>query len=348
VKQPLRPPPSRSAPAAIVLAVLAAAALALVACGGGGGGGGKIEKLYGAQDNELDVYDLETDALTVLIPSQQNNVNGQVCLMPDGSGNFLMGEDTEQSEGVRQGWGIFAPEGVLIGKLLEPETENEAEQIEPFGCAFDQDDRLFVTDVGSGNFDAEDGKLILFFPPDYESACILDATLKVPGTVAIEDGVVYVPETVPPGHVLAFSPPFPADAESCDPATLNRATLIDDEELSTPFGIARAPNGNWYVSSVLLPPEIREYDTEGNFVRTVIAGEDIGNPAGIAVASDGTIYYADLGLVEQPAPQFFGPGDHTGTVRRVRLDDEGNASTPEIINEGLNYPDAVSVLEVDE
>jgi len=332
----------------IVLLLLAAAAIALAACGGGGGGS-NVEKVYGAQDNQLDVYDIETGEVTVLIPSERNNVNGQVCLLPDGSGNFLMGEDTEQSGGARQGWGIFSPDGMLVGKILEPATDNEAQQIEPFGCAFDSDDRLFVTDVGSGSFDAEDGKLIVYFPPDYETSCILDATLHVPGTVAIDgEGKVYVPETVPPGHILTFAPPFPAGPEGCDATTLNRSILIDDSDLQTPFGIARAPNGNWYVSSVLLPTEIREYTPEGEFVRSVIAGEDIGNPAGLAVASDGTIYYADLGLVEQPPPQFFGPGDHTGTVRRVTFDDAGNALPPETMGSGLNYPDAISVLEVAE
>lgn len=332
----------------VVLLLLAAAAIALAACGGGGGGN-QVERVYGAQDNQLDVYDIETGVATVLIPSERNNVNGQICLLPDGSGNFLMGEDTEQSSGARQGWGIFSPDGMLVGKILEPKTENEAQQIEPFGCAFDSDGRLFVTDVGSGSFDAEDGKLIVYFPPDYETSCVLDATLHVPGTVAIDDaGNVYIPETVPPGHVLTFAPPFPAGAESCDTTTLNSSTFIEDPQMTTPFGIARAPNGNWYVSSVLLPPEIREYTPEGQFVRTVIEGTDIGNPAGLAVASDGTVYYADLGLVEQPPPQFFGPGDHTGTVRRVKFDGDGNALPPETLGSGLNYPDAISVLTVDE
>jgi sugar lactone lactonase YvrE len=323
-------------------------ALLLLACGGGGGKG-SVERLYGAQDNQLDVYDLDSGEVTVLIPSERNNVNGQVCLLPDGSGNFLMGEDTEQSEGARQGWGIFSPDGELVGKILEAQNENEATQIEPFGCAFDLEKRLFVTDVGSGSFSAQDGKLIVYFPPDYDTFCVLDGTLLVPGTVAVDgDGSIYVPETVPPGHVLRFDPPFPADDQSCDSTALNRSTFIEDEGMTTPFGIARAPNRNWYVSSVLLPTEIREYTSDGEFVRSVIEGDDIGNPAGIAVASDGTLYYADLGLVEQPPPQFFGPGDHTGSVRRVRFDEDGNALPPEIMGSGLNYPDAVSVIEVSE
>ena len=342
------PPPPRSRSAFGALLILGATALLLVACGGGSGKN-TVERLYGAQDNQLDVYDLDSGQVTVLIPAERNNVNGQVCLLPDGTGNFLMGEDTEQSEGVRQGWGVFSPDGMLISKILEAKNENEATQIEPFGCAFDKDGRLFVTDVGSGSFSAGDGKLIVYFPPDYTKYCILDDTLHVPGTVAVDDdGNVYMAETVPPGHVLRFDPPFPADAQSCDTTTLNRSTFVEDDQMTTPFGIARAPNGNWYISSVLLPTEVREYTPAGDFVRTVIEGDDIGNPAGIAVASDGTLYYADLGLVEQPPPQFFGPGDHTGTVRRVRFDEDGNALPPEIMGSGLNYPDAMTIMEVPE
>ena len=344
------PPLRRPSSPLVAVALLIAAALAL-SCSDGGGGNGTIEKLYGAQGNQLDVYDLETDVATTLIASAGdggNDVNGQVCLMPDESGNFMMGEDTDQGEGARQGWGIFSPDGTLVGKVVEPETENEAQQIEPFGCAFDGAGRLFVTDVGSGSFTAEDGKLIVFFPPDYETLCILDASLHVPGTVAIDDeGRVYVPETVPPGHVLRFSPPFPASDAECDTTDLNRETFIEDEAMTTPFGIARAANGNWYVSSVVLPPTIREYDAGGIFVRVIIEGDLIGNPAGLDVAGDGTIYYADLGLVPDPE-QGFAPGEETGTVRRVAFDDDGNPLTPEIMGQALNYPDAVSVLEIEE
>ena len=119
---------------------------ALVALGAGlllaascddGGGSKQVEKLFSPQNNELDVYDLETGEMTVLIPSEQNNVNGQVCMLPDGSGNFLMGEDTNQNTGARQGWGIFSPEGDLLQKILDPETPGEADTPEPYGCAFD-------------------------------------------------------------------------------------------------------------------------------------------------------------------------------------------------------------------
>jgi hypothetical protein len=116
--------------------------------------------------------------------------------------------------------------------------------------------------------------------------------------------------------------------------------------MTTPLGIARAPNGNWYVSSVFLPPAVREYDSDGRFVRTIVEGDDIGNPAGISVGSDGTLYYADLGLVQEEG-ELPGPGDGTGTVRKVEFDEDGNPQPPVILGQGLDYPDAVSVLEVE-
>lgn len=315
-------------------------------CIAGRAGCAPWEKLYSPQDNQLDVYDLVTGDVTVLIPAERNTVNGQTCLLPDGSGSFLLGEDTGQTA-ERAGWGIFSPEGTLLRKIPEPLSPEEAEQPEPFGCGFDDQGRLFVTDVGTGNFGFADGKLILFFPPDYEDFCLLETTLRTAGTVAIDaEGSVYVTETVPPGRVLRFSPPFPAGPDECDTTPLNKSTFIEDpDNLQTPFGIVQAPNGNWYVSNVLLPaPVIIEYDANGNFVRIIVAADTGGTPAGLALASDGTLYYADLAIVERPPPQFFGPAGGEGTVRRVTFDEDGNPSLPEIIGSGLSFPDAVSVL----
>ncbi len=314
-----------------------------------GGDKEKGELLFNAQGNELNVYDLSVDepTMTVLIAKGDdggNDVNGQACLVPDGGGNFVMGEDTNQSQGARQGWGFFSPDGELVSKSLEPETPNEPEQVEPFGCGFDGEKRLFTTDVGSGSFDATDGKLIVYFPDDYDTFCLLDGELRVPGTVAFDDeGNVYVSETVPPGHVLRFSGPFPANDQECDSVKPTKEIFIEDEEVSTPFGIVRAPNGNWYVSSVFLPRGIWEYDADGSFVRDIVSGEEVGSPAGLAVGLDGTLYYADLAIVQEPG-ELPGPASGQGTVRRVRFSEDGEPQAPEIIGSGLDFPDAVSIL----
>ncbi len=300
------------------------------------------EKLLAPQGNQLDVYDLATGGMTVLIPTERYNINGQACVVPDSSGNFLMGEDKGQPE-LRAGWGIFSPDGTMVQKIEEPVTPGEADQPEPFGCGFDSEERLFVTDVGSGSFEAAEGKLIVFFPPAYDTFCVLETELRVAGTVAIDaSGSVYVPETAG-GQVQRWAGPFPTSDTECEDVQPVRTTFIDVPEIRTPFSLTAAPNGNWYLSSVFLPTAIREYDADGNFVRTIIEGEDIGNPAGLAVASDGTIYYADLGLRQEPG-ELPGPVAGEGTVRRVTFDENGTPSLPEIIGSGLNFPDAVSVV----
>jgi sugar lactone lactonase YvrE len=305
-----------------------------------------VEKLFSPQGNELDVYDLATGESTVLIPAEQNTVNGEICLLPDGDGNFLMGEDTRQEDGDRQGWGVFEPDGTFERKILEPETPNEPGQIEPFGCAFDSEGRLFVSDVGSGSFDATDGKLVVYFPPDYDSSCILDGGLRTAGGLVIDDGgSALVTESVPQGKILRFAPPFPASADECETVPANKSTFIEDPDVQTPIGIVRAPNGNWYVSSVFIPTAIREYDANGQFVRTIAEGDDIGTPAGLALGSDGTLYYADLGIVTREG-ELPGPEPGKGTVRKITFDAEGNPSAPEIVGQGLDYPDAVTILEV--
>lgn len=341
---------SRLLRASAALGAAVAFALLIGACGSDDDA---VEQLFSPTGNRLDVYDLETDASTTLIAAEQNTVNGQVCLLPDGNGSFLMGEDTNQpdppgTDGDRQGWGIFTKDGKLERKILEPEADNEPDQIEPYGCGFDDDNRLFTTDIGDTGFSGTNGKLMVFFPPDYEESCILDNTIKVAGGIAIDnDGYVYVPETVPPGQVLRWGPQFPANADECDTVTPERSVFIEDPDMGTPMGIVRAPNGNWYISSVLIPASIREYDPEGNFVRVILEPDAGGNPAGIAIDSEGTVYYADLALEEKPPPQFFGPADGEGTVRKITFDADGNPQPPVIIGDGLDYPDAVTVVEVE-
>jgi hypothetical protein len=201
--------------------------------------------------------------------------------------------------------------------------------------------------VGAEDFTAASGKLILFFPPDYATYCTLSDTLRTTGPVAIDDdGSVLVPESVPPGDILRYSQPFPKDATTCATTPVNKSTFIKDSNMATPAGIARAPNGNWYVSSVFVPPAINEYDKTGKLVRTIATGQDIGNPEGIAVDSKGTIYYADLGLETKPGELIPGPARGKGTVRKITFDKDGNPQAPVTIGSGFSFPDAVSILRV--
>ncbi|MGH7894045.1 MAG: PQQ-binding-like beta-propeller repeat protein, partial [Candidatus Binatia bacterium] len=163
--------------------------------------------------------------------------------------------------------------------------------------------------------------------------------------------------------VHRFTPPFPTApnaAGGCgllDPLGSPRATLVNrqavigpDPELKmfTFSGIAIAPNGNLYVASVLTG-RIAEYDLDGHLLRFLLdhplplfqLPTPFGSPQGLAVGRDGSLYYADLDLVGT-LPDV-GPGPN-GKVWRIRFDASGEPQAPEIVREGLAFPDGVAVL----
>ena len=131
---------------------------------------------------------------------------------------------------------------------------------------------------------------------------------------------------------------------------VNRETFVSPLPfLSTFSGLAFAPNGNLYASSVLTG-RIFEFDTDGNLVRMILDPPNrtlpivTGAPQDLAVGRDGTVYYADLNLVGR-LPDV-GPGPN-GKVWQIRFDESGDPLAPEIIMEDLAFPDGVSVLPGD-
>ena len=309
---------------------------ALNGCGLGLGG----EVLVSLQGNELDEYDLATGTETTTVPARHAAVNGQACVLPDGSGRFVVGEDTGQPE-VRPGWGIFSPDGTFLQKLTLPPRENETRVGDPIGCAIDADGRLFGTAIGGQGM--PDGQLIVFFPPDYTQACILDETLRTPGTLAVDDaGNLYVPQAGPPGSVSRFAPPFPANPAECGSVVPTKNPFIAYTDNVASLGIAHAPNGHWFVSQVVglgQPAGIREHDADGTFIREVLPAGDWGNPAGLAFDAAGSLYYADLGLNDQ-----FETVPGGATVRQVTFALDGTPGEPELIASGLDFADGVAVL----
>lgn len=345
------------------------------------------ELLYGAEGNRLRRYDLDTvfddDVLVedVLIerasvdPVDGRDVNGMICPLPDGSGGFVMSEDTGQP-GTPTGFGVFDATGTQIGKntgtypTADPET---------FGCAFADDGTLFGASIGNQQFGDPNGQLFLFFPPldefpgapaSYPNADVSDNFCKLAidiptasGLAIGADGAVYVASPRQPA-VLRFAPPFPTapdagggcggtDALGSPLAdTTSRETFISDiENLGTPSALAIAPNGNWWVSSVLTG-RIAEYDLQGNFVRAILVPEDddgelplaTGHPQGLAVSCRGDLYYADLALIIDGAD--IGPGPN-GSVRRISFDLSGNPRPPALVRDGLSFPDGLGVLPGD-
>ena len=356
--------------------------------------------LYGTEGNRLRRYDLDTVGSGRLIeeilverasagefasPSGPGrDVNGVICFFPDGSGRFVVGEDTGQPN-PRAGWGIFDAEGRQIGKLT---ATYQVEGAEPFGCAFDPvTGVLYTTSVGEQGFGTDTGQLIQWFPPfegfpgapgEYPDAdptstnfCKLAIDISTTGSVVVDpDGRVWVASS---GglRVDRFNPPFPTspdaaggcgdldpqgsplvDASITDRADFREPNVIEPGNgMVTPAGLAISPQGTLYVSSVI-SGAINEYSlADGSFLRQlipvapgpVILPTPFGSPQGIAVGEGGTVYYADLDLRGSLGdPSSIGPGDD-GKVRRVRFDESGDPLEPEVIRDGLSFPDGVAL-----
>ena len=175
---------------------------------------------------------------------------------------------------------------------------------------------------------------------------------------------VYVASARPPtSGVWRYSGPFPTSntaAGGCGKTDATGAPLADTVHkerfiaaagaIPTPNAIAPSPRG-YYVSSVI-NGVIAEFDRHGTFLRTVLTpppGEKIGDqpystgtPLGIGVDRRGNLFYADIGIVISAAG--IGPGDHTGTVRRIHFVN-GEPQAPETMNRHLDFPDGIGVLE---
>lgn len=315
-------------------------------------------------------------------PENGRDLNAQLCLLgsPDGDEIwFIGGEDTGQDDPTRPpGWGIFRLDGNKVGELaatqigkLVPTFQPANDNPENYGCAVLPDGRVLTTDVGNQASGTGDGQLIIWFPPltggEYPSFdavpyCKLDVTLPTAQSILIRNDEVFV--AAARGDVYVYEsgsfPTSPDAAGGCGDTDATGAPLADDVErstfipagdhgLATPAGLATAPDGGFYVSSVFTGV-INEYDAEGFFVRTVLeppAGEQLGaepystgSPLGIGVDDTGTLYYADIGIVV--SADGVGPGDRTGSVRRIRFED-GEPQAPEALADGLEFPDGIGV-----
>jgi hypothetical protein len=268
-----------------------------------------------------------------------------------------------------------------IGKLI-PTYQHAADDAENYGCGFLSDGRLLTTDVGSQASGPGNGQLIIWFPPfdtgtdvtptgvrplNPARYCKLDVAIGTAQQIAVDDqDRIYVSSSRAngsdaPAGVYRYTGPFPTSdlpEDGCDGSdTLGSpmATHVSkelfiptDSNVITPAGVVVEREGGFYVASVL-NGVIAEYDASGHFVRRVLQpahpGLPIatGTPLGLGLASDGTIYFADIGLTV--GPDGIGPGDRTGTVRRIRLVD-GEPQAPEIMGSGLDFPDGIGILEL--
>ena len=85
------------------------------------------ELVYSTEGNRLRRYDVDTIGAATLVedilverasvdPVDGRDVNGTICPIPDGSGRFVLGEDTGQPT-TPAGWGVFEADGTQVGKL---------------------------------------------------------------------------------------------------------------------------------------------------------------------------------------------------------------------------------------
>jgi outer membrane protein assembly factor BamB len=303
------------------------------------------------------------------------DVNGMICALPDGSSRFLLGEDTGQPA-IPPGWGVFEADGIQVGKLA---ATGFTPQPEPFGCAFDGQ-LLFTTEVGDPF--QSNGQLILWFPPfdhfpgepdpfpnaDFSpNYCKISEDIGAASGVAVDESGRVLVASPRAGVVYRFSPPFPTAPDAgggcgrtdplgsplADLDRVNREIFIQHASVATPTGIARAPSGDWYVSSVLTG-NIAEFDSAGSYVRTVVQPAvpvevgglpaSTGHPQSLAVDAEGSLYYADLDLRGSLLAPDTGPN---GSVRRVRFSASGVPMPPEVVRQGLSFPDGVAIFPGD-
>jgi sugar lactone lactonase YvrE len=362
---PLTP---RSVGCGIALAAVLAAVVPAVAGAG--------EWLYLAEGNRLrriEVASIGTGSLrqeivierASLDPARGRDINGMVCALPDGSGRFVAGEDTGQPD-PPAAWGVFEADGTQVGRLVPTYASRKPE---PYGCAFDSAGRLFTTEIGDPGFGRGNGQLVLWLPP-YDrfapdgapspNACKIATGLGTASGIAIDrQGRVYVASSSGL-RIHRFLPPFPTGADAaggCGARDATGAPMAGDvrretfawarpqDGLVTWSGLAFGASGHLYAASVATG-SIGEFDAEGRFVRLVLGSDSWlpphahGTPQGLAVDAAGTLYYTDLALAWTGTTLRPGPG---GKLWRIRFE-SGEPQPPELVLDGLEYPDGLGVL----
>jgi hypothetical protein len=310
------------------------------------------------------------------------DINGQICHFTKGGKHYLIsGEDTHQPD-PPAGWGIFELSGDAVGSFalaqrvarLVPTYQDSPDGPDNYGCGVLSDGRIVTTDIGNEAGGAANGQLEMWFPPfdsEQVSFCKLDLHLATgQGIYVDKHDTIYLnsprtaaePDATAAG-IFKYTGPYPTSATAAggcgqtdnlgsplaDSIHKTRVLSSGDHGILTASGIAGAPNGHFFVASVL-NGLINEYDANWQYVQTVLrppAGETLGKqpfstgtPLGLTVGEDGTLYYADIGIVVDGGLP--GPGDHTGSVRRITFTD-GKPNAPDTIADGLEFPDGLGL-----
>jgi len=344
--------------------------------------------VFNGQGNDLAAY-LSVPPFTKHLVDHHNDeehpdsldLNGQICFDPKQPTRFVAGEDTFQTTTGEPGWGILELHGSTlddlavkeVGKLI-PTFQRSNDNPENYGCAFLPDGRILTTDVGNQATGNGDGQLIVWFPPFESRAvkyCKVDVALATGQGLMVDGDTVYLAQARPPragiwAYKISDLPTSNTTSGGCNGKDTTGAPMsttvhptrfitpsVPDNTVATPNAIAKAPNGNYYVTSVF-NGVIAEFTPAGKFVRDILkppAGEVLGakpfstgTPLGIGVAPDGSVYFADIGIVA--TPKSIGPGDGTGHVRRIAFDAAGNPKAPETMDRDLAFPDGIGIYQL--
>lgn len=343
-------------------------------------GEGNRLNVYDMTDLDADAFPKQT--LIKSGTEGEKDFNAQICFDPTSPNHFIGGEDTNQPD-PPAGWGYFELSGRAIGefgweqqgRFVPTYQPTQVSNPENYGCWFRENHTMFTTDIGDQYPGLpESGQLILWFPPfdRYEIAyCKIAIDIPTSGGIWVDDqDRVYLPSNRPgldvlnntTGAVYRYSGDWPTgpDADGgcgqtdgtgapmVDDGRITRETFITfDDTLLTPSAIYPSKHDTLYVSSVF-SGAIVEYEMDGTPIRTIMQpplGElppypSTGTPYGIVVDDRDVLYYADLGVDAGPPP---GPVDGIGTVRMIRFDENGDPLPPQIIDEGLDFPDGVGM-----
>jgi hypothetical protein len=273
---------------------------------------------------------------------------------------------------------VFVLTGSGVGDLaidrvsrLVPTYQPTEDGPDTYGCGVLSDGRILTTDIGNTALGAANGQLSMFYGPfdpdpsrDDETLpfCKLDEKVATGQAIAVTpDDRVFLNSPRPSddpeataGGIFEYPGPFPTSPDAgdgCGRTDDLGSPMADAVTKQRVSGLAQAPNGHWFVASVI-NGVINEYDADWNYVRTVLrppAGEELGEqsfstgtPLGLAVDPDGNLFYADIGIVARPG-RTPGPGTRTGSIQRIAFAADGTASAPELLAEYLQFPDGLGI-----
>jgi hypothetical protein len=160
--------------------------------------------VYWDQNEEVDFTSMPSGLQGQLMPAW--DLNGQMCVLPDGSGRFVggldptlpsqrnpgglksykqpaIGEELNEPNGSFSGQVLHVPgpyklPGQSIGDDSPPDANGVFNSNSTYtGCAFTHGGNLLATDIGTaqGSFPVPDnGRLVEWFGPSYTNYCIVD------------------------------------------------------------------------------------------------------------------------------------------------------------------------------